>query len=227
MAHCAAMALTAPQILGRGARGIGSSGLTRDDVMTACEVAELLRLPVSTVYKWPAVGRSRPAGWAHVAVPPSPDRRGAGLVNELGGRSSQPGQLGTTWAVSTLVVGDDERGGRDPGRLLLLVFVVVLGVLSHLKDADDRGDDHDENNDPIAPRSLLKDDVDDWRGARVGCGERLGRLSRSAGLADGCAKGEDLGQAEVGVADHPDHAADKIVGPGDNVGAAAARRARR
>jgi excisionase family DNA binding protein len=44
------MALTAPQIIDRGARGIASSGLTRDDVMTACEVADLLRLPVSTVY---------------------------------------------------------------------------------------------------------------------------------------------------------------------------------
>jgi excisionase family DNA binding protein len=44
------MALTAPQIIDRDARGIAGPGLTRDDVMTACEVADLLRLPVSTVY---------------------------------------------------------------------------------------------------------------------------------------------------------------------------------
>jgi excisionase family DNA binding protein len=44
------MALTAPPIkhppLVVGPR----RGLTRDEVMTACEVAELLHLPVSTVY---------------------------------------------------------------------------------------------------------------------------------------------------------------------------------
>jgi excisionase family DNA binding protein len=42
------MALSAPQINDRP--GIRRSGLTRDEVMTACEVAELLHLPVSTVY---------------------------------------------------------------------------------------------------------------------------------------------------------------------------------
>ena len=34
-----------------------SVGLTRDDVMTACEVAELLHLPVSTVYYLARQGR--------------------------------------------------------------------------------------------------------------------------------------------------------------------------
>lgn len=29
---------------------VAAGGLTRDEVMTACEVAELLHLPVSTVY---------------------------------------------------------------------------------------------------------------------------------------------------------------------------------
>jgi excisionase family DNA binding protein len=42
------MAVSAPQIIDRP--GIRRSGLTRDEVMTACEVAELLHLPVSTVY---------------------------------------------------------------------------------------------------------------------------------------------------------------------------------
>ena len=43
------MAVSALQINDRPA-GIPRSGLTRDEVMTACEVAELLHLPVSTVY---------------------------------------------------------------------------------------------------------------------------------------------------------------------------------
>jgi len=43
------MAVSAPQITDRPAP-IRRSGLTRDEVMTACEVAELLHLPVSTVY---------------------------------------------------------------------------------------------------------------------------------------------------------------------------------
>jgi excisionase family DNA binding protein len=50
------MALTAPQIIDRDARGIAGPGLTRDDVMTASEVAELLGLPVSTVYYLPGRG---------------------------------------------------------------------------------------------------------------------------------------------------------------------------
>jgi hypothetical protein len=52
------MALTAPQIIDRDARGIAAPGSTRDDVMTASEVAALLRLPVSTVHYLPATGRS-------------------------------------------------------------------------------------------------------------------------------------------------------------------------
>jgi excisionase family DNA binding protein len=49
MSHGADMAVSALQINDRPA-GIRRSGLTRDEVMTACEVAELLHLPVSTVY---------------------------------------------------------------------------------------------------------------------------------------------------------------------------------
>jgi excisionase family DNA binding protein len=44
------MALTAPQIIDRPSAAIPRSGLTRAEVMTAGEVAELLHLPVSTVY---------------------------------------------------------------------------------------------------------------------------------------------------------------------------------
>ena len=48
------MALTAPQIHASPAapasRPALTPALTRDEVMTACEVAELLHLPVSTVY---------------------------------------------------------------------------------------------------------------------------------------------------------------------------------
>jgi excisionase family DNA binding protein len=99
------MALTAPQIIDRGATGIASSGLTRDDVMTGCEVAELLRLPVSTVYYLAGRGEIPACRLgAHVAVAPSPDRRGAEVLNELGGRAFQPGRLGTTWVVSTQCV---------------------------------------------------------------------------------------------------------------------------
>jgi excisionase family DNA binding protein len=44
------MALTAPHINNWPTSSIPRSGLTRDEVMTASEVAELLHLPVSTVY---------------------------------------------------------------------------------------------------------------------------------------------------------------------------------
>jgi excisionase family DNA binding protein len=44
------MALRAPQITNRPSSCAPRSGLTRDEVMTAAEVAELLHLPVSTVY---------------------------------------------------------------------------------------------------------------------------------------------------------------------------------
>jgi len=44
------MALTAPHINGSSALSPVRRGLTRDEVMTAIEVAELLHLPVSTVY---------------------------------------------------------------------------------------------------------------------------------------------------------------------------------
>ena len=44
-----AMALTAPDMTSHNA-AVARCGLTRDDVMTAAEVAELLALPVSTVY---------------------------------------------------------------------------------------------------------------------------------------------------------------------------------
>jgi hypothetical protein len=57
------MALTAPQIIDRGATGIVSSGLTHDDVITACEVAELLRCPSRPSTTWPVAGRSQRAGW--------------------------------------------------------------------------------------------------------------------------------------------------------------------
>jgi excisionase family DNA binding protein len=44
------MAVTAPHINGVAASAPVRRGLTRDEVMTAIEVAELLHLPVSTVY---------------------------------------------------------------------------------------------------------------------------------------------------------------------------------
>jgi excisionase family DNA binding protein len=44
------MALIAPQIIDRPSPVRPRCGLTRDEVMTAGEVAELLHLPVSTVY---------------------------------------------------------------------------------------------------------------------------------------------------------------------------------
>jgi excisionase family DNA binding protein len=44
------MALTAPQTAGPGAVAPLRRGLTRDEVLTAAEVGELLHLPVSTVY---------------------------------------------------------------------------------------------------------------------------------------------------------------------------------
>lgn len=45
-----AMALTAPETTSRAAGAAARVGLTRDEVMTAAEVADLLHLPVSTVY---------------------------------------------------------------------------------------------------------------------------------------------------------------------------------
>lgn len=45
-----AMALTSPDIQDRPVVALARRGLTRDEVMTAGEVAELLHLPVSTVY---------------------------------------------------------------------------------------------------------------------------------------------------------------------------------
>lgn len=45
-----AMALTATQTRGATVPSAVRSGLTRDEVMTAVEVSELLHLPVSTVY---------------------------------------------------------------------------------------------------------------------------------------------------------------------------------
>jgi excisionase family DNA binding protein len=50
LGHRAAMATTAPSVLGPVAPEPTRRGLTRDEVMTAIEVAELLHLPVSTVY---------------------------------------------------------------------------------------------------------------------------------------------------------------------------------
>ncbi|MBV9817288.1 MAG: helix-turn-helix domain-containing protein [Solirubrobacterales bacterium] len=44
------MALTAPQPAPSSTHAAAPKGLTRDEVMTAGEVAELLHLPVSTVY---------------------------------------------------------------------------------------------------------------------------------------------------------------------------------
>lgn len=44
------MSITATQINGFNASAPARRGLTRDEVMTASEVAELLHLPVSTVY---------------------------------------------------------------------------------------------------------------------------------------------------------------------------------
>ena len=44
------MALTARQTTNRPAQSPTRVGLTRDEVMTASEVADLLHLPVSTVY---------------------------------------------------------------------------------------------------------------------------------------------------------------------------------
>jgi hypothetical protein len=48
----------------RQAGGDGSGFLTRDEVMTAREVAELLRMPTSTVYELARKGVLLPAGWA-------------------------------------------------------------------------------------------------------------------------------------------------------------------
>jgi excisionase family DNA binding protein len=45
-----AMSLTATHINGATSAGAPRRGLTRDEVMTAGEVADLLHLPVSTVY---------------------------------------------------------------------------------------------------------------------------------------------------------------------------------
>ena len=45
-----AMALTAPHISHHAQPAAVRVGLTRDEVMTAAEVGELLHLPVSTVY---------------------------------------------------------------------------------------------------------------------------------------------------------------------------------
>lgn len=44
------MALSAPQRTGQTITAVPRAGLTRAEVMTASEVAELLHLPVSTVY---------------------------------------------------------------------------------------------------------------------------------------------------------------------------------
>jgi excisionase family DNA binding protein len=44
------MPLTAPNIIDSVAGTAARRGLTREEVMTAAEVAELLQLPVSTVY---------------------------------------------------------------------------------------------------------------------------------------------------------------------------------
>ena len=44
------MALTAPDIAAPSSADGARRGLTRDEVMTAAEVGELLHLPVSTVY---------------------------------------------------------------------------------------------------------------------------------------------------------------------------------
>jgi excisionase family DNA binding protein len=50
MAHAGGMALTGPRISDRAFTAVPREGLTRAEVMTASEVAELLHLPVSTVY---------------------------------------------------------------------------------------------------------------------------------------------------------------------------------
>jgi excisionase family DNA binding protein len=50
LAHGSPMALTAPQIENPAVGVPARIGLTRDQVMTAGEVADLLHLPVSTVY---------------------------------------------------------------------------------------------------------------------------------------------------------------------------------
>ncbi len=50
LVHGGGMALTAPHIQYTNTVAAERRGLTRDEVMTASEVAELLHLPVSTVY---------------------------------------------------------------------------------------------------------------------------------------------------------------------------------
>lgn len=60
-------------------------GLTRDEVMTAREVAELLKMPVSTIYQLaPARGAAcQPAG-GHVAVSAAAAGRAAGRLSGSG-----------------------------------------------------------------------------------------------------------------------------------------------
>ena len=50
LSHGLGMALTAPHITPPAAPATRDRPLTRDEVMTATEVAELLHLPVTTVY---------------------------------------------------------------------------------------------------------------------------------------------------------------------------------
>lgn len=58
------MALTAREIATPLSADGPRRGLTRDEVMTAAQVGELLHLPVSTVYYLARRGEIPPAGWA-------------------------------------------------------------------------------------------------------------------------------------------------------------------
>ena len=67
-----AYAPTLPGALRESEARKANHGLTRDEVMTAREVAELLKMPVSTIYQLARRGElpAQPA-WSDVAVPPA------------------------------------------------------------------------------------------------------------------------------------------------------------
>jgi len=93
------MLTATPQLTGSRDQA-GCVALTRDEVMTASEVAELVHLPVSTVYYLARRGSCRRVSLGGLAVPAPADRAAIGGVAAGGPLTMNPADRPDGWAPS-------------------------------------------------------------------------------------------------------------------------------
>lgn len=101
-------------------------GLTRDEVMTAPEVAELLHLPVSTIYYLARRASCRRAGSGGVAVPASADRAVAGGAGAGGDAEMTLVNRPDGWGPSH----QTEPRRRWIARPPVLLFALAIGMIA-------------------------------------------------------------------------------------------------